>query len=115
MPVITGGNLVGSGLGQPLLNAGAPVNNTTFVGVAVVGSLLIDTVNGKLHLHRDQWHHHGHMDSGGHRAMTSRSFESWVDVELSNAELERHPGSEAALGSALVERLRATLPYPPIR
>ena len=34
----------------PLTNAGAPVNNSTFLGQAQVGSLLIDTTNGKLYV-----------------------------------------------------------------
>lgn len=49
MGVISGGNVIpGSGLDAPLLNAGAPTANVTFLGVAVVGSLLIDMTNGKL-------------------------------------------------------------------
>jgi hypothetical protein len=51
MPVISGGKIVpGSGLDAPFLNAGAPVNDTTYVGMAVVGSLLIDTTNGILYI-----------------------------------------------------------------
>ncbi len=51
MAVISGGNVIeGSGLDAPLLSAGAPVLNVTFVGKAVVGSLLIDTVAGKLYI-----------------------------------------------------------------
>lgn len=51
MATISGGNIIeGSGLDAPFLNAGAPVLNTTFVGKAVVGSLLIDTTNGKLYI-----------------------------------------------------------------
>jgi hypothetical protein len=51
MAIITGGRVVeGSGLGTPLTNAGAPTNNVTYVGVAVVGSRLIDTTNGKLYI-----------------------------------------------------------------
>jgi hypothetical protein len=46
----TGVVLPGAGLDAPLRNAGAPVNNTTFLGIAVVGSLLIDTTNGKLYI-----------------------------------------------------------------
>jgi hypothetical protein len=47
MAVIMGGRIIeGSGLDAPLLHAGAPTNNVTFVGVAVVGSQLIDTTNG---------------------------------------------------------------------
>lgn len=40
----------GSGLNAPLLNAGAPTTNVTHLGVAVVGSLLIDTTNGVLYI-----------------------------------------------------------------
>lgn len=45
--IASGGNLIqGSGVdGQPLRNAGAPTT-TTFLGVAIVGSRLIDTTNG---------------------------------------------------------------------
>lgn len=53
MAVITGGKIIeGSGLGDPLLNAGAPTSGAggTYSGVAVVGSVLIDTVNGKLYI-----------------------------------------------------------------
>jgi hypothetical protein len=52
MPVIgpSGTTLYGNGLSQPFQNAGAPVANTTFLGSAVVGSLLIDTTNGKLYI-----------------------------------------------------------------
>ena len=52
MAVIEGGGAVieGAGLGAPLRNAGAPTNNVTFLGKAVVGSLLIDTNNGKLYV-----------------------------------------------------------------
>lgn len=51
MPVISGGQIIpGSGLDAPLLNAGAPTANVTFLGIAVVGSLLIDTTNGKLYI-----------------------------------------------------------------
>jgi hypothetical protein len=39
----------GSGLGTPLRNAGAPVNGTTYAGVAAVGALLIDTTNAFLY------------------------------------------------------------------
>ena len=49
MPIISGGNVIqGNGLSSPYQNAGAPTNNVTQLGNAVVGSLLIDTVNGKL-------------------------------------------------------------------
>lgn len=50
MPVIETGGTAGTGLDAPLRNAGAPTNNTTFLGTAVVGSLLIDTTNGKLYI-----------------------------------------------------------------
>jgi hypothetical protein len=51
MPVITGGNVLpGNGLSTPFLNAGAPTNNVTQLGNAVVGSLLIDTTGGKLYI-----------------------------------------------------------------
>ncbi len=46
-----GGRLIeGSGLGTPLMNAGAPVNGTTFAGIAAVGARLVDTTNGKLYI-----------------------------------------------------------------
>jgi len=40
------------GLAGPFLNAGAPTSGASgsFVKDAVVGSLLVDTVNGKLHI-----------------------------------------------------------------
>lgn len=51
MGIITGGRLIeGSGLGSPILNAGAPVNNETSLGVAVVGSKLTDTTNGAAYI-----------------------------------------------------------------
>lgn len=40
----------GNGLDSPLRNAGAPTVNVTFLGTAVVGSLLVDTTNGKLYI-----------------------------------------------------------------
>jgi hypothetical protein len=40
----------GIGLAHPFLNAGAPTNNVTQLGKAVVGSQLIDTTNGKLYV-----------------------------------------------------------------
>ena len=43
----TGRVIEGSGLNAPLRNAGAPTVNVTFLGIAVVGSKLIDTTNGK--------------------------------------------------------------------
>lgn len=49
MPYITGPS-PGNGLGRPLLNAGAPTVNVTYLGQAQVGSLLIDTTNGKLYI-----------------------------------------------------------------
>ena len=33
-----------------MTNAGAPIANVTYLGVTVVGSLLLDTTNGKLHI-----------------------------------------------------------------
>jgi hypothetical protein len=52
MPVLDGGGrlIEGAGLGAPLQNAGAPVNGTTFAGIAAVGALLIDTTNAKLYI-----------------------------------------------------------------
>ncbi|MFI7678559.1 hypothetical protein [Actinophytocola sp. NPDC049390] len=51
MAVIEPGKVIpGAGLDAPLRNAGAPTVNVTFLGVAVVGSLLIDTTNGKLYI-----------------------------------------------------------------
>jgi len=53
MPVISGGNVIeGSGLDAPFLNAGAPTSggSGTYVTKAAVGSLLIDTTNGKLYI-----------------------------------------------------------------
>lgn len=51
MGIITGGKIIpGSGLDAPLLGAGAPTNDVTFVGVAGVGSQYIDTTNGKLYI-----------------------------------------------------------------
>ncbi len=53
MPVISGGKVIeGSGLDAPLLNAGAPTSGAggTYSGTAAVGSLLIDTTNGKLYI-----------------------------------------------------------------
>jgi hypothetical protein len=40
----------GIGLAHPFLVAGAPTNNVTRLGTAVVGSQLIDTTNGKLYV-----------------------------------------------------------------
>ena len=53
MPIMnpTGGIVMtGNGLTHPLLNAGAPTVNVTYLGQAVIGSLLIDTTNGKLYI-----------------------------------------------------------------
>jgi hypothetical protein len=40
----------GIGLAHPFLSAGAPTNNVTQLGRAVVGSQLLDTTNGKLYI-----------------------------------------------------------------
>lgn len=48
--LVVNSNTTSNGLGTPFLNAGAPAANTTFVGRAVVGSLLIDTAAGKLYI-----------------------------------------------------------------
>lgn len=51
MAIITGGNIIaGSGLDAPLLHGAAPTDDETFLGTAGVGSLLIDTANGKLYI-----------------------------------------------------------------
>ncbi len=51
MPVIEAAtNTTGTGLDAPFLNAGAPTVDVTFLGTAMVGSLLIDTTNGKLYI-----------------------------------------------------------------
>lgn len=53
MAIIEGGRVIeGSGTGTPLRNVGAPVGGAsgTYSGTAVVGSLLIDTTNGKLYI-----------------------------------------------------------------
>jgi hypothetical protein len=51
MAIISGGRIIeGSGLDAPLLNAGAPTVNVTYLGTAVVGSQLIDTTNGKAYI-----------------------------------------------------------------
>lgn len=51
MAVIEPGRVIeGSGLDAPLRNAGAPTVNVTYLGVAVVGSNLIDTTNGKQYI-----------------------------------------------------------------
>lgn len=55
MPVIEGSReRLSAGYSQgsygPFTNAGAPVANTTLLGTAVVGSLLIDTTGGKLYI-----------------------------------------------------------------
>jgi hypothetical protein len=48
MPFMPTVQSTGNGLGTPLQLAGAPTNNVTYLGQAQVGSLLIDTVAGKL-------------------------------------------------------------------
>ncbi|MFF5988144.1 hypothetical protein [Prauserella flavalba] len=51
MATIRGGKLIeGSGLDAPLLTEATPVADTTYLGTAVVGSLLIDTANGVLYI-----------------------------------------------------------------
>lgn len=51
MAIIEPGRVIeGSGLDAPLRNAGAPTTNVTYLGVAVVGSNLIDTTNGKQYI-----------------------------------------------------------------
>jgi hypothetical protein len=53
MAIIEGGRVIeGSGTGTPLRFAGAPTSGVggTYAGVAVVGSKLIDTTNGKLYI-----------------------------------------------------------------
>ena len=51
MAVIQPGYVIpGGGLGDPLRNAGAPVNGTTYANVAAVGAQLIDTTNAKLYI-----------------------------------------------------------------
>jgi hypothetical protein len=40
----------GVGLHRPMLLAGAPTNNVTYLGRAVVGAQLIDTTNGKAYI-----------------------------------------------------------------
>ncbi len=53
MPILSGGKVIeGAGLNAPLLNAGAPTSGVggTYSGVAVIGSLLIDTTGGKLYI-----------------------------------------------------------------
>jgi hypothetical protein len=50
MAVIEPGRVIeGSGLDAPLRNAGAPVNGTTYAGIAAVGALLNDTTNKELY------------------------------------------------------------------
>lgn len=46
----TGRGTEGLGLGSPFRNAGAPTANVTLLGIAVVGSQLIDTTNGKAYI-----------------------------------------------------------------
>lgn len=51
MGIIEPGRVIeGSGLDAPLRSAGAPTVNVTYLGVAVLGSELIDTTNGKLYI-----------------------------------------------------------------
>lgn len=55
MPVMPGSReRLSAGYSQgeygPFINEGAPTNDDTLVGTAVVGSLLIDTTNGKLYI-----------------------------------------------------------------
>lgn len=51
MPIIETGRVIeGSGLDAPLRNAGAPTANVTYLGIAQVGSQLIDTTNGKAYI-----------------------------------------------------------------
>lgn len=49
MPFLTGGKTTGNGLDCPFQNAGVPTTDVTYLGQAVVGSLLIDTANGQLY------------------------------------------------------------------
>ena len=51
MAIIESGRVIeGAGLGQPLRFAGAPTANVTFLGIAQVGSVLVDSTNGKLYI-----------------------------------------------------------------
>lgn len=51
MPVISGGRIIeGAGHGAPLANAGAPVDGSTYAGIAPKGALLLDTTNGILYI-----------------------------------------------------------------
>jgi hypothetical protein len=50
MPFMPTLQSAGNGLGTPLQSAGAPAANSTYLGQAQVGSLLIDTTNGKLYI-----------------------------------------------------------------
>lgn len=51
MAIIEPGRVIeGSGLDAPLRSAGAPTVDVTYLGVAVVGSNLIDTTNGKQYI-----------------------------------------------------------------
>lgn len=51
MAIISGGTLMpGDGFAVPFTNAGAPTVNVTELGIAAVGSLLVDTTNGKLYI-----------------------------------------------------------------
>jgi hypothetical protein len=48
--VIQGRNRTGGGGVRFFKNAGAPTNDTTYVGVAAKGDLLVDTTNGVLYI-----------------------------------------------------------------
>jgi hypothetical protein len=51
MAIISGGNIMPTdSIGTPYTNAGAPTVNVTQLGSAIVGSLLVDTTNGKLYI-----------------------------------------------------------------
>lgn len=50
MALIETGNVIPGTVGTPLRHAGAPTDNVTFVGKAVVGTPLIDTTNGVLYI-----------------------------------------------------------------
>lgn len=51
MPVISGGLVIeGSQIASAYQNAGAPTVNVTMLGIASVGTLLVDTTNGKLYI-----------------------------------------------------------------
>lgn len=52
MPIISGGKVIEGSAARPFQNAGAPTSGVsgTLSGVAQVGSLLVDTTNGKLYI-----------------------------------------------------------------